>query len=365
MTERDKYTVTVGADYTTLNVEKAVSSASAEGSYPAETATLEVVGFNTSASNADGSSTTPYSVAFNTFTYTFETYMTSEAGNIVPVTGSVKGYFANSATASITTDTDGVATYTVTASSLDLVLGSTPSDFVLTIAGETVPEGKVFDVIAKDKTGGEMTYASFMKGTDTLDGYVDDYVESLFANASNVSALFTTIAGAGDDAEVVYDSTGAGSISITYTPSTAAKEIVTASPVKISLAKDATMTITVAGKGTASATSFVPATVTITNTKLSVKGLAADAGAKIETITIESLTVPVKGTYVGSSSGSALTVTNGTPEIGTIVFDDAAALKFNGTVTSEAKFGPAIEQNADKTVSLVTVDLSRSYTDKI
>ena len=361
--ERDKYTVTVGTDYKTLKVEHAVSDASSEGTYPAEKATLEVTAFNTSADGTDGSTGKEYTAAFNTFTYGFESYMTNEAGNIVPVTGSVKGYFANTATAEITTDKDGVATYTVNAGSLKLVLSENPADFVLTIGGETVPEGKVFDVIAKDDVGKDMTYATFMKGLDTSKGYVDSYVKALLETDSTNknSKLFATLAGVttAEDISVSYDKNangGSGSISITYTPSAAAAKLVTGTNSEVlELAKDATITIVIAGKDVASDTSFVPATATISNTKLNTSGLADADGIKY--IQIDTLTVPVSV----KEDGASISVTSGKPAIENLAF----GTKMNGKVTSETAFGPAITQAADKTVSLVNVAVEKSYTDKI
>ena len=140
-------------------------------------------------------------------------------------------------------------------------------------------------------------------------------------------------------------------MTITYTPSADDVKLVTgASSEVLTLAKDTTLTMTIAGTGTATATAFTPDTLTISNTTLKTSGAADN---EVESIVISNLVVDI-------TDPATVTVTTGTPDLSGITLSQDAS-DIDGSVSATVEYGPAIEQAADKSVSLVEASVEKTY----
>lgn len=368
-TDHDKYAVEVSADYKTLTVTKAISAASANGTYPEQEAAIEVRGFVTT-DDAAGTVGDPIKVRFNDFTYSYKTYMTNKAGEIVPVVGSIDGYFVNTLEATVVTDADGKATsYKVNvydSATFDIVLDSEVDTFKLAIANSNVPSAMVFDVVGKDRVGAGFTHATYK--TEKEKAAKDDiaeYVTALLANDDNKSSLFAILSteygklNATDKAAfLVYDGTGAGKFTITAKLSEDVNLVGDGSTsATVVLPKGETLTIVVEGTGKAEEAKFTPATMTITATKLNTNSAADN--------TIESIVIAdgLKVAVAGTAADGTMSVTTNVPTITDLkIGDTAVAANIDGNVTSSVAYGPAVEQNSSTlAVTLCKNTVTKAY----
>ena len=371
-TDHDKYTVEVSADYKTLTVTKAISAASANGTYPEQEAAIEVRGFVTT-DDAAGTAGDPVKVRFNDFTYSYKTYMTNKAGEIVPVVGSIDGYFVNTLEATVVTDADGKATsYKVNvydSATFDIVLDSEVDTFKLAIANSTVPSAMVFDVVGKDTVGAAFTHAAYK--TEKEKAAKDDiaeYVTALLANSgtgTTSSTLFATLnteygkLNATEKAAfLVYDGTGAGKFTITAKLSEDVNLVGDGSAsATVVLPKGETLTIVVEGTGKAEEAKFTPATMTITAAKLNTNSAADN--------TIESIAIAdgLKVAVAGTGADGTMSVTTNVPKITELKIGDiAVAANIDGNVTSSVAYGPAVEQNSSTlAVTLCKNTVTKAY----
>lgn len=363
--EAEKITVTYGADYTTLTVEKSVSDASQEGTYPAQSVKVEVNAINVTPAGNDGSSTKPYEVEFDSFTYSFNTWTDGRNGNIVPVSGSIKGYFANSVKATIIEDEDGVDTYTIAyqggadSDALVIVFGDKASDFTLSVNNAAATSSRVFDIAGTVlSTASFSAYESEMNKTFKTE--VDKFVSALIGDGTTGAALFEkleTLTGA-SGLNVTYDKTAnsnAGAITITFSKPTAATPLIGDGSTKLSLSltkESPEFKIVIAGVEGSQATdnAMSAATATISGT-LSAFDKPASS---FDEIVIENLVVKI------DSATAKVTVTNGDPALGSLKM---VKTDMKGSASAEVPYGPSITLNADKeSVSLSAKTYAREYT---
>ena len=353
------YTVEVSDDYATLTVTRAVSDASAEGVYPAQEAKLVANGIV----KTRASESAPVDVVFNDFTYTAKTYATI-GDNVVAIDASVSGYFQGKVTAQIVTKNDNKTpdTYTVTADLDAIVLKQNASDFSLALNGETITEGRAFDILGQNFDS-VTTFAKNKKTTDNaVKGYVDAYVKQLVANAtgsSTDSVLFTALQSiaAADTAKEMTVAYSKDAITVSYTPSTDKLLVNVTDAEQITLGKGSKLDITIAGTGASDDKTFTPTTATISG-KFTVSGTSTDTEAKVTEIETTDLAVAVSGTIAVDTTVAKQAVLSGIK-----IADVSDPDNISGTVSTTIAYGPAIEASTTESAgwALVDGDVTKSY----
>lgn len=350
---RTNYTVTISEDdVTSITVHKVVQDAVGT-TYPEVNVTVVAKGVDVSAdkTHADGT----YDIKLDSFTYSFESYMTV-GESIVPVTGSVSGWFTGSNTASVTVDaTDGVTDYVLdTADTLTFVLPQTAAGITLSIDGESVSDmTTAFDTLSLNygKSRVPYTFAGFQK--EKNDAYETEIkaVVTALTSASSTTKLATAYADL-TPAEGTVKPTGTltgTTATITYVNPTngTAIQLAADSDDFIYLMPGTTLTLTL--EGTAEGTGLKVEKYTLTADKaLGVYDAAGAEDANLNdnfgTLTISNLSGKASGTVATNGAGNVTGVA-------TLAFTDMTA----GVASATAAVGPALNANGALESALVEV----------
>ena len=343
--DRAKYDVTVSSDYTTITVSTEVNEASSNGTYPAQDVTLVVTGVDVTAPGTTGT----YTIQLNTFDYSFNSYVDGDSvADVTAVTGTFGGYFAGSAYATIVV-TDGEVSsckVTIVDTALDIILDKDPAAMTLSFEGyDPASSERLFDLVERSNVTGISAYLydTYENATgtgiaDKTKTAVDAYVKALLTKGTTGAAVIEALSDKDSSSAPItyaYNKANGGSLVITYTPD-ADEEIVafgSSDAQKLTLAKDTSLVVTLAGKSTTTAgdTNFTATTCTIDGV------LKADDAAAFDTIDIN-ITVDL-------TAGLGITDTTSTLPKYTDVDLSTADADIDGTAVVTVPYGANIVES--------------------